>query len=81
MPRMLLDRDICPLSDFRANSATYIKQVHDTKRPLVITQRGRSAAVLLDVGEYEALLERIEKSSRISSVPKRSSNKGRGLST
>ncbi len=60
MPRVLLDEDIRPLSEFRSKFATYVKQVHDTKRPMVITQRGRCAAVLLDVGEYEALLEKLD---------------------
>ena len=60
MPRLLLNEDIRPLSEFRSKFAIYVKQVHDTKRPMVITQRGRSAAVLLDVGEYEALLEKLD---------------------
>jgi PHD/YefM family antitoxin component YafN of YafNO toxin-antitoxin module len=34
--------------------------VRRTKRPLVLTQRGHSAAVLLDVAEYEQLLEEVE---------------------
>ncbi len=31
----------------------------ETKRPVILTQHGRSAAVLLDVGAYEALLEEV----------------------
>ena len=31
-----------------------------TKRPMVITQRGRSTAVLLDVAQYEAMVEKLE---------------------
>lgn len=53
-------RDIRPLSEFRANAAAFIQQLHHTRRPLVLTQRGKSAAVLLDVEEYERLLERAE---------------------
>ena len=60
MSRLLLNEDIRPLSEFRSKFAMYVKQVHDTKRPMVITQRGRSAAVLLDVGEYETLLEKLD---------------------
>jgi prevent-host-death family protein len=60
MQRLMLDQDVKPLSEFRANAASLVQQVRDTKRPLVLTQHGRSAAVLLDVGEYEKLLERIE---------------------
>jgi antitoxin YefM len=60
MSRIQLDEDIRPLSEFRANVASFIEKVRETKRPVVITQRGRSAAVLLDVTEYEALMQRIE---------------------
>ena len=57
MSRIQLDEDIRPLSEFRANVASFIEHVRETKRPLVITQRGKSAAILLDVAEYEALLQ------------------------
>lgn len=57
---MNLLKDIRGLSDFRAEAASCIKQVHDTKRPMVITQRGKGVAVLLDINEYEALQEKIE---------------------
>ena len=60
MQRILLDQDIKPFSEFRANAAAFIKQVQATKRPMVITSHGKSAAVLLDVSEYEDLLERNE---------------------
>jgi antitoxin YefM len=53
-------RDIQPLSEFRANAAAFIQQVRRTRRPLVLTQHGKSAAVLLDVEEYERLVERAE---------------------
>jgi prevent-host-death family protein len=60
MQRIKLDQDIKPLSEFRANTTACIQQVHDTKRPIVITQHGKSSAVLLDVQEYEQLLEQLE---------------------
>jgi len=53
-------RDIRPLSEFRANAAAFIQQVRSTRRPMVLTQHGKSAAVLLDVDEYERLVERAE---------------------
>ena len=60
MPRLNLEKDIKPLSEFRANVASCLQQVHDTRRPMVITHRGKSTAVLLDVAEYEALVDRLE---------------------
>ena len=38
----------------------YLDIVHKTKIPLVITQRGKSSAVLMDVTECEAIIEKIE---------------------
>jgi len=60
MQRIKLDTDIRPLSDFRANVASIIDELRKTKRPIVITQHGKSAAVMLDVSEYETLLEKLE---------------------
>jgi len=58
MPRVRPTQDIRPLADFRANLAAVVRQVQKTKRPVILTQHGRSAAVLIDAGEYEALLDR-----------------------
>jgi antitoxin YefM len=60
MRRILLKDDIHSLSEFRSNASGFIDQVHNTKRPLVITQNGKSTAVLLDVAEYEHMVESIE---------------------
>ncbi len=60
MQRLKIDQDIRSMSEFRTGIASFLKQVHDTKRPLVITQHGKGVAVLLDVAEYEAMQEKIE---------------------
>lgn len=60
MPRVKLNTDIRPVSEFRANAAELIEQVRSTRRPLVLTQRGHSAAVVLDVAEYERMVEEID---------------------
>ena len=60
MPRVRPTEDIRPLADFRANLASVVRQVQRTKRPVILTQHGRSAAVLVDASEYEALVERAE---------------------
>jgi prevent-host-death family protein len=58
--RLKLDSDIKPVSEFRANAAELIEQVRTSKRPLVLTQRGHSAAVVIDVSEYEQMIDEIE---------------------
>ena len=60
MKRLRVNEDIRPMSEFRTGIASFLKQIHDTKRPLIITQHGKGVAVLIDAGEYEAMQERIE---------------------
>ena len=60
MQRPKIDQDIRPLSEVRTGIATFIKQVHDTKRPVIITQHGKGVAVLMDAHEYEAMQEKLE---------------------
>jgi prevent-host-death family protein len=60
MQRLKIEQDIKPLSEVRISIANYIKQVRDTKRPVIITQHGKGVAVLLDVSEYESMQERLE---------------------
>lgn len=60
MPRLRPTQDIRPLADFRANLAAVLEQVQSTKRPVILTQHGRSAAVLVDVEAYEAMQDRLE---------------------
>jgi antitoxin YefM len=60
MVRIRPSQDVQPLSAFRANAASFLDQVRTSRRPLILTQHGKSAAVLLDVEQYEALLEELE---------------------
>jgi len=60
MQRLRIDQDIRPLSEVRTGIANFIKQIQDTKRPLVITQHGKGVAVLVDAHEFEAMQEKIE---------------------
>lgn len=60
MERIQLNQDIHPLSEFRSNASGFLSQIRKTKRPLVITQNGKSAAVLIDIDEYERLVDKLE---------------------
>jgi len=60
MQKLNIDQDIRSLSEVRNAMASYIKQVHATKRPLIITQHGKGVAVLLGANEFEAMQEKIE---------------------
>jgi prevent-host-death family protein len=60
MVKLKLSEDIIPLSEFRSNMAATISQLRDTRRPVVLTEHGRSAAVLLGISDYEALLDEVD---------------------
>ena len=59
MGRMRPTRDIQPITEFRANAAQLIGRVGETGEPMYLTQHGKSAAVLLDVEAYDALIDQI----------------------
>jgi antitoxin YefM len=48
-----------PVTEFRANTSALLTQIRASKRPIVLTQHGRSAAVLMDVQVYEDLIDEI----------------------
>jgi prevent-host-death family protein len=52
--------DVRPVTEFRAHTSAVIDQMHSTKRPVILTQHGRSTAVLLDPEVYESLIDEIE---------------------
>lgn len=51
-------QDIKPISYVKANSAQVLERVN-TSGPMIITQNGEAAAVLMGVKEYEQLTEGI----------------------
>jgi prevent-host-death family protein len=44
---------LVPISDLRQDAAKVLKQVRESREPLIITQRGRAAAVMLSVESFE----------------------------
>jgi prevent-host-death family protein len=55
-----ISKDIEPLSEFRKNSAQFVKRLKKEKQPIILTQHGKGAAVLMDVAEYEHITNRME---------------------
>lgn len=45
--------DIVPVSDLRQDAANILHKLHKSRGPLIITQRGRAAAVMLSVELFE----------------------------
>lgn len=49
---------IVPLGEFKAQAAKLLKRLADSDEPVVITQNGRPAGVLLSPREFDRLQER-----------------------
>ncbi len=46
---------IIPISEFQVRAKKWVDQVRDTDQPVVITQRGTPAAMLVSCEDYESL--------------------------
>ena len=51
-----LTQDIQPRTTFHNNSAEFIQQLKQTKRPIIHTVNGKPEAVLQDPAEYQRVL-------------------------
>ena len=69
-------QDIKPISYVKANSAQVLEQVN-TSGPMVITQNGEAAAVLMGVKDYENLHESLAL-LKILTMGKQSIENGKG---
>lgn len=45
--------EMLPVTDLRQDAAAALKRLRASKQPMVITQRGRAAAVMLSIEAYE----------------------------
>jgi prevent-host-death family protein len=50
---MNISRDIKPVTYLKAKAADLLKQINETRRPVIITQNGEPRAVLQDPKSYE----------------------------
>jgi antitoxin YefM len=57
MRQLRVSEDIVPIGEFKGQAAHWLKRARDTGQPVVITQNGKPAAVLLSPAEYDRLLE------------------------
>jgi prevent-host-death family protein len=57
---MKIMRDIQTVSQFKQNASKLVKQIQQTKHPLILTVNGKAAVVLQDVETYQASAARRE---------------------
>ena len=51
--RPKLDEDVIPFSEYRQNLTQYFKQTQSTHRPILVTQNGRAATIVMNVQDFE----------------------------
>jgi prevent-host-death family protein len=56
---MNISSDIKPISFLKSHAADILKQINDTRRPVVITQNGEPRAVLQDPESYDNMRKAI----------------------
>ncbi len=52
-----ITKDIHSLTTFRRQSGDFMRQLRKTKRPLVLTVKGKAAVVVQDAEAYQRLLD------------------------
>lgn len=51
--------DVVPLSDLKVNPGKIVNRAKDTRRPILLTSRGRGIAVVQGLEEYESREEEV----------------------
>jgi len=59
MHEISVSRNIIPVSELKTKTAHWLRRLRETPEPLVITQNGRAAAVLLSPAAYDELTARL----------------------
>lgn len=55
MKNIYVSSDIIPIGEFKASMAKWLKTTKDTGQPLIVTQNGRPAAVVISPEEFDNL--------------------------
>jgi prevent-host-death family protein len=58
MNNLNVSKDIIPIGEFKTSLSKWFKNVQNTRHPLVITQNGRPAGVLISPSEYDELVHK-----------------------
>lgn len=58
MKPLNVSKNIVPLSEFKAKASRMIRDAQSSHQPLVITQNGKAAAVLISPEDFDCLTEK-----------------------
>ncbi len=57
MKTLHISEDILPLAKFKTRASEVLRRLHKAQRPIVITQNGKPAAVIITPEEFDRLTE------------------------
>jgi prevent-host-death family protein len=60
MKPLRVSEDVVPVGQFKAQAKKWLARAAESGQPLVITQNGRPAGVLLSPAEFDRLVERYQ---------------------
>ena len=58
MKQSLLTEDVLPIGEFKTQASRVLRKLKESQRPVIITQNGRPAAVLITPAEFDQMRER-----------------------
>lgn len=58
MKQVQIAQDILPLAKFKSQASQVLRRLKDSQRPVVITQNGSPAAVMITPEDFDLLTER-----------------------
>lgn len=64
----ILPEDITPLTDFKRDTAAYIRKLQKTGRAQVLTVNGRAEVVVQSAKAYQKVLEAMEREATLDSI-------------
>lgn len=63
-----LDKGIDSLTNFKRQTAEYLRELHDSGNPLVLTVNGKAEVVVQDATAYQRLVEQAARADRQETV-------------
>ena len=57
MRNVNISNDIIPVAEFKAGMKRYLNSIKNSHHPIVITQNGRAAGVLISPEDYDTLIQ------------------------